>query len=435
MQRWLARRLHAREGARGRMRGSSDGALNLWESARERSDAWVMSRAAASLYAAGATLVTLWLALPHPSSGDDRALITIVAMAFAGAGVIWFRGARWSPQTYELAAAVGTVLVTCVVHFSGRSGTPFVLFYLWSNLFAWYFFPRPRAALQLALIGFCYAVALQIQDPVASIPYTDGLISVFGAGTTRWVVTLGTLLVAGLLVTTLRERVDRLIARLTAERNFVSGVVDTAPALVVVLDPQGRVQSFNPACETVTGYSFEEVRGRSWEDLIEPGALERVRAQWPALLGGGDVREFDAGVRTRAGGSRLVAWSAIAVRDASGKPGHVIATGIDVTDRKRGEEELRRRLKRQAAVAELGRRGLEGMSLGDLMSRSVELVAAQLGLDRCEVWEVTEYNGELLLTAARGWDGAAVGETRLSAAPESLPGFTLVADGPVVVPD
>jgi diguanylate cyclase (GGDEF)-like protein/PAS domain S-box-containing protein len=403
--------------------------------ATERSDAWVMARAGASLFAAGAGLGMLWLALPHPSNGDDRLLIVTLALAFVGAGLLWFRGERWRPFAFDVATALGTLLITCAVHFSGRSSTPFVLFYLWSNLYAWYFYPRMRAAIQLAWIGLLYGIALQISDPITRVPYTDGLIQVFGAGATRWIITLGTLLVTGLLVTSLRERVERLLARVTEERNFVSNVVNTAAALVVVIDSQGRAQSFNPACEAVTGFKFEEVCGNPWEGLIRPTDVDRVRAEWPALLDSFGSRQFDAGVLARDGEPRLIAWSAIAVRDASGRAEHVIATGIDITDRKRGEHELRRRLRRQAAVAELGRQGLEGMSLSDLTSRSVELVAAQLDLDGAEVWEVTQFSGELVLTAARGWDPAAVGSTTLGAEVATMPGFTLQADGPVVVED
>jgi diguanylate cyclase (GGDEF)-like protein/PAS domain S-box-containing protein len=394
-----------------------------------------MARAGASLYAAGASLGLLWLALPHPSSGDDRALILVFAGTFVGAGLLWFRGDRWPLWSFDFVTAAGTVLITAAVQFSGRSATPFVLFYLWSNLYAWYFYPRPRAAVQLALIGFCYAVTLQIQDPISTIPHTQGLISAFGSGATHWIITLGTLLITGLLVATLRERVDRLLGRVTEERNFVSGVVDTAAALVVVLDPEGRIRRANPAAEAVTGLVADELRGRPWEDLIRRADLPLVRRQWPELLEAAGAREFDAGVVTRDGGVRQIAWSAIAVRDAAGEPDHLILTGIDITERKRGEQELRRRLKREAAVAELGRRGLEGLTLPELMNASVELVAEQLDLDRAEVWEVTQYSGELLLTAAHGWEQAEVGSTRLPAEPTSQPGFTLHADAPVTVED
>ena len=386
--------------------GAGSGADRSSARAPERSDAWIMARAGAFLYAAGASLGLLWLALPHPTGSDDRLLAFIFAIAFVGAGILWFRGERWHPLLFDAAVAVGTILITCAVHLSGRSATPFVLFYLWSNVYAWYFLPRGRATLQLALIGVAYAAIFMVHDSGTPLAYTNGLIPLGDGGAARWMITLGTLFVTGMLITALRERVERLLARVTEERNFVSNVVDTAAALVVAIDGEGRLQSFNPACETVTGFAAGDVIGKPWQELVRPTEVEQVRSQWPALVAGRGSHQFDASIRTRTGETRLIAWSAIAVPGKAGEAAHVIATGIDVTDRKRSEYELRRRLEGQAAVAELGRRGLEGMSLQDLAKRSVELVATQLDLDRAEMWEVTPFCGELELTASTGPEAA-----------------------------
>ena len=43
---------------------------------------------------------------------------------------------------------------------------------------------------------------------------------------------------------------------LRKERDFISAVLSTAGALVVVLDRQGRIVRFNRACEKLTGYFF-----------------------------------------------------------------------------------------------------------------------------------------------------------------------------------
>src|ERR1700691_1820097 len=60
------------------------------------------------------------------------------------------------------------------------------------------------------------------------------------------------------------------------ERNFISAILDTVGALVVVLDNDGRIRRFNPACELTTGYSMEEVEGKYLWDLFLP-AEERSR--------------------------------------------------------------------------------------------------------------------------------------------------------------
>src|SRR5436309_1661040 len=58
---------------------------------------------------------------------------------------------------------------------------------------------------------------------------------------------------------------------LQEERKLVSAIFDTVGALIVVLDPEGRIERFNRACEQMTGYRFEEARGRyMWELFLAP---------------------------------------------------------------------------------------------------------------------------------------------------------------------
>src|ERR1700757_533291 len=65
---------------------------------------------------------------------------------------------------------------------------------------------------------------------------------------------------------------------LQEERNFVSTILDTVGALVVVLDDKGRILRFNPACVLITGYSMEEVQGKYvWDLFLAPDEAERFR--------------------------------------------------------------------------------------------------------------------------------------------------------------
>ncbi|HEX8074683.1 MAG TPA: EAL domain-containing protein [Thermoleophilaceae bacterium] len=419
MDRWIARRF------------SPESAVG---ESPENGEIRVMARTGAYLYAAGATLALLWLGLPHPAASQDLILVGILAVSYLGAGLLWYHGRKLPHWGFDLIVAAGTLLISGSIHFSGNT-TPFVLFYLWSNVYAWYFLSRSRAAAQLAFIGLVYGTVLGMNDAASLEVNQGGIIPLLGPAAARWLITIGTLLVAGLLVATLRERVDRLIRGLTEERNFVSSVVETAAALVMLFGMDGRLESFNRACEITTGYDADEVRGSHISEfLLAPEELERARREWDRVLGGARA-EFDSHLITRGGERRLVAWAVVLGRDAAGNPDHVIATGVDITERKRSERELRRRAQRQAAVAELGRRGLEGLSLPQLTAQSVELVAKHLRLDHCQVWEKTPYTGDLLLTSAVGAGEHEVGRLTVPAEMATQPGFTLSADGPVVVHD
>ena len=128
---------------------------------------------------------------------------------------------------------------------------------------------------------------------------------------------------------------------LNKERNFISAVLDTSSALVVVLDRFGQIIRFNRACEQITGYSFNEVRGRHfWNLFLIPEEVEPVKAIFAELQADQFSSENENYWVTRDGHRRLIAWSNTALLDSQGLVEYVIGTGIDITDRKQAEEAL-----------------------------------------------------------------------------------------------
>jgi PAS domain S-box-containing protein len=126
------------------------------------------------------------------------------------------------------------------------------------------------------------------------------------------------------------------------ERNFISAVLDTAGALVVVLNPQGQIIRFNQACEETTGYSFNEVRGRYfWDLFLIPEEVEPVKAVFQQLQVGEFLKDYENCWVTKDGNLRLIAWSNTVMKDYEGAVEYIIGTGIDITERKQAEEALR----------------------------------------------------------------------------------------------
>ena len=78
--------------------------------------------------------------------------------------MLWL-GERLTLRQWELVVSLGIALISCAIQFSGRTATPFVLFYLWSNIFAWYFFPRTRALIQF-LLGVDAPVSLLLLQQI-----------------------------------------------------------------------------------------------------------------------------------------------------------------------------------------------------------------------------------------------------------------------------
>jgi diguanylate cyclase (GGDEF)-like protein/PAS domain S-box-containing protein len=142
------------------------------------------------------------------------------------------------------------------------------------------------------------------------------------------------------MATRLQESVEELRQSqrtVRAERDFVDAVVEVAGSLVLVLDRVGRIVRFNRACEVTTGYSSAEVEGRLFTELFAPPGGTSGMAASLATPAVDFPTSFEDTLVTRDRGHRLVAWSNTALSDDAGALTHLIATGIDITERRAAE--------------------------------------------------------------------------------------------------
>lgn len=168
------------------------------------------------------------------------------------------------------------------------------------------------------------------------------------------------------------------------EQDFIAAVLDTISALVVVLDLEGRIVRFNRACEQVTGYPFEEVRGkRFWDLFLVAEEVDAVKTVFEELMAGNFPNEHENHWLAQDGRRRLIAWSNTVLLDDEGQVEYVIGTGIDITEHDQVEQELRRHrdhleeLVRQRTT-ELEREILERKQAEEALQAAYEELSATL---------------------------------------------------------
>ena len=149
-------------------------------------------------------------------------------------------------------------------------------------------------------------------------------------------------LVFGLIYREIRQR-QRTETVLEQERDFTSAILDTTDALVVVLNAQGQIIRFNQRCETVTGYAFVEVQHKLfWTIFLDSTDAALAQITFAHLKAKGFPNSHETYWQTRMGDRRLIAWSNTALLDAEEKVQYIISTGIDITERKQVEADLRK---------------------------------------------------------------------------------------------
>jgi PAS domain S-box-containing protein len=168
------------------------------------------------------------------------------------------------------------------------------------------------------------------------------------------------------------------------ERNFISAVVDTVSALVVVLDLQGRIVRFNQACEQTTGYSFDEVRGKHfWNIFLVPEQQELIKAAFEQLRAGNRPKDYENYWLTKDGSRRLIAWTTTILQDDEGLAEYVISTGINITERKKAEQHLSVQYAVTSILA-------ESATITEATPRILQAISRNLGWDLGEIWLVDE---------------------------------------------
>jgi PAS domain S-box-containing protein len=141
--------------------------------------------------------------------------------------------------------------------------------------------------------------------------------------------------------TQLEQLVAERTRELAASKDFAENLIQTANAIVVGLDNHGNVRFFNQAAERITGYTGKELEGRNWFEVIAPkDRYPEVWREFERLKTAGLRRNFENPILTKSGEERYVVWQNSEVRE-QGQVVGTISFGIDITERKRAEEELR----------------------------------------------------------------------------------------------
>ena len=132
---------------------------------------------------------------------------------------------------------------------------------------------------------------------------------------------------------------------LRKERDKAQLFLDMAEVIFVALDREGTVTLINrKGCELL-GLSQEEIVGKNWFRNFLPDPVQEDTFQYfQRIMAGenGHVASNENPVRTAGGEERIILWGSTFLRDEEGRVAGTFSSGMDVTDRKKMEEQLAR---------------------------------------------------------------------------------------------
>lgn len=121
-------------------------------------------------------------------------------------------------------------------------------------------------------------------------------------------------------------------------------LLDTSPAFIVAIGLDGQTLMMNQALLDALGYTAEEIRGIDYLTTFVPKEeRDGVREAFGKIAGEGKAVVQENRIISKSGRSCLVEWHGRPVVHEEGEEGNFfVGVGIDITERKQSEEELRR---------------------------------------------------------------------------------------------
>jgi PAS domain S-box-containing protein len=223
-------------------------------------------------------------------------------------------------------------------------------------------------------------------------------------------------------------------ARQMAEEKYRM-LFEQAQEGVFVATPDGELLDCNDAFVTMLGYgSRDELMALDMGSVLHSVADER-EAFRKEIEAHNYVRNFEITVRRKDGTLLVVAQSCFATRDSTGRIERYQGFVLDITEKKRSEDEMRRRNRELNALNAMAVIATQSFDLDEILNLTLRQVISLFGAETGSVYLATEPEGTFRRRA--GWGPRSEARVRMSDVvfPEGLGDLVMRSRAEVVTQD
>lgn len=134
-----------------------------------------------------------------------------------------------------------------------------------------------------------------------------------------------------------RRLVEKLLRQ---EKDFLNSIVNNAGIIIMVMDKEGFIIKFNRYAEKVTGYTEEELLGKSCFDILVPEMYSFLAKNMNSKSANQEPEHTENIIERKDGSKIYVLWNSRVIYD-NDEPDIIVCMGVDITERKLSEERVR----------------------------------------------------------------------------------------------
>ncbi|WP_440953601.1 PAS domain-containing sensor histidine kinase [Methanococcoides sp. FTZ1] len=139
------------------------------------------------------------------------------------------------------------------------------------------------------------------------------------------------------------DQLKKIECDLMREKEKAQHYLNVSNVMFVALDRNQNITLLNKKAGEVLGYSEKEIIGKNWFDLFIPGniaeALKKIFNQIISTETNNNEYHENP-IITRSGQERIISWHNSILYDSNGAASGLLASGIDVTEKKAAEKAL-----------------------------------------------------------------------------------------------
>ncbi|MGD9707591.1 MAG: PAS domain S-box protein, partial [Candidatus Delongbacteria bacterium] len=145
---------------------------------------------------------------------------------------------------------------------------------------------------------------------------------------------------------------------LYAQKQFSENIINTAGAIIMVLDETGRISRINEFFREMTGFRTEEVKNKNFaRSFVSQSYIDKTESALKSSLVDNPDRRFVNSILKKDGGSVTVEWHFSQMKNNDNSFLGLLCVGLDMSERVEAEDQLKRSeelLKRTQSIANVG---------------------------------------------------------------------------------